>query len=717
MKMSLDTETTGKDFYHGTKVFFVTTCQDDGTQSYWEWEVNPVTRQPRIPDHDVLEIQGLIGDAEEIVLQNGKFDYAALHTTDPRFLKYWNWDKVHDTLVAGHVLYTNLPHDLTSMALQYLHHDITPVEVKLEEVCQAARRLVRSKLPDWRIAKAGLEDIPSAKETVWKYDTWLPRAVCLYARSDAARNVADASGKKVKFSWAEYASPKHPWWTALSKYANADSEVTMALWLEQQEHLHRRGLWKNYLNRRKVALSVASKMEMRGVTASGENLDALCDEYTQDSEKAGRVCVNIAARYGHELVLPKNGVNQSLRTFMFDHLKLEKMRSPKSKTDAPTLNKVAMETYLKTLDPKSWEHMFVKTLVAKRQMDTAVSYMSGYKKFWVPWLPILGWADHSNESGWYVLHPSFNPTGTNTLRWSSSNPNAQNISKKENFNLRYCFGPAPGREWWSLDAQNIELRIPAYESGEEAFIALFERPNDPPYFGSNHLLISHLLHPKEFEACVNDKGQMDGRIFKKKYAATLYQRTKNGNFAVQYGAVDREDGMGTADRTYGIPGAQARIKAKFVKQEALNQKWIKFAEKCGYVETMPSTFIDPERGFPIMCTRTEYGRIKPTVPLNYHVQGTAMQWTETAMIRCDEFLEELNRKAKKTLYWMTIQVHDELVFDFPRKAHPKSDPKNSNLAVIKEIQRLMSLGGDDIGVPTPVSCEYHADNWSVGEAV
>ena len=63
---------------------------------------------------------------------------------------------------------------------------------------------------------------------------------------------------------------------------------------------------------------------------------------------------------------------------------------------------------------------------------------------------LLGACDLSN---WRKLHTSLNMCGTDTLRWSSNNPNSQNISKKEGFNLRYAFGPAPGREWWSLDGQ------------------------------------------------------------------------------------------------------------------------------------------------------------------------------------------------------------------------------------------------------------------------
>jgi hypothetical protein len=381
----------------------------------------------------------------------------------------------------------------------------------------------------------------------------------------------------------------------------------------------------------------------------------------------------------------------------------------------PSLDKASMDRYLVELPDNSVQMRFVKALTAKRKRDTALTYMEGYRRFWLP----------LEDGGmWFRLHPSLNPTGTATLRFSSQNPNEQNISKQEGFNLRYCFGPAPGREWWSLDAKNIELRIPAYKSGEAELIELFERPDDPPYFGSNHLLVAHVLHPKLFEECRNERGELDGRIFKKRYASTWYQWVKNGNFAVQYGAVDRPDGMGTADRAYHVPGAQKEIAARFAKLDQLNRETIRFAERNGYVETFPDRSVDPLHGYPLLCSRTMEGRIMPTVPLNYRVQGTAMWWMTQAMIRCHERLREW-REQDGFDGRIVMQVHDELVFDLPKAGNPVDEVKipgppsrgsrhQSNLWRIRVLQRLMEIGGPDLGVPTPVSCEHHADNWSEG---
>jgi DNA polymerase I-like protein with 3'-5' exonuclease and polymerase domains len=93
-----------------------------------------------------------------------------------------------------------------------------------------------------------------------------------------------------------------------------------------------------------------------------------------------------------------------------------------------------------------------------------------------------------------------------------------------------------------------------------------------------------------------------------------------------------------------------------------------------------------------------------------------MWWTMKAMIRVQEFFDRLNdggKFHKKTWpggYHLVLQVHDELVVDFPRGSSP-----GYNKPIAREVQRLMALGGDDFGIPTPVGCEYHPNNWAEGE--
>lgn len=751
--IALDTETTGVDHWHSARPFFVTIAFENGEQEFWEWSVDPLTRTPKIPKGDVEEIRERITSADRIVTQNGKFDVVALSTIG---IRDWLWEKTEDTIIAGHLLASNQPHDLTSMVLHYLGEDLKPFEDAMEKAVKEARRKIQqarlklrrgkgeSDLAGWRIAEEKTPEAPSLSgKRIWRADTWLPRLMWL----------RDVEGTR---------KTKPTWETVTREYANADSMATLLLWREMEREIRSRSLWSIY-RKRMESIPVAVRIETRGVTSDGREIEQLKIERVAESDNLKNRCVSIAKTYGFDLKMPKGASNGSLRDFCFEVLKLPPVVNKKAKSAAPSLDsKNAIPHYLATLPEKSRARLFVSALSRKRKVDTEISYLESYERFRLPLerggpdgrghfllspatcdcdgdgrCPVC---DHGlglcmfcrrgevdlfepcGENPWGVLHPNLNPTGTDTLRWSSSNPNSQNIKKdpdERGRSLRCCFGPAPGREWWSMDAKNIELRIPAYESGQQEFIDLFERPDDPPYFGSNHLLIAHLLFPREFEECLRT-----GEAFKTKYKS-LYSRTKNGNFAVQYGAVDRPDGTGTADRTYGIPGAQARIKARFAKQEALNQKWIRFAEKHGFVETIPDKSVDPDRGYPILCSRTEWGRVLPTVPLNYHVQGTAMWWTMQAMIRCQAQLDQWRREDGFD-GWIVLQVHDELVFDFPKRGLPRLDFERekksklfrtrgtSNLWRIRVLQKLMSRAGDDMGVPTPVGVEYHSENWGKG---
>lgn len=73
-----------------------------------------------------------------------------------------------------------------------------------------------------------------------------------------------------------------------------------------------------------------------------------------------------------------------------------------------------------------------------------------------------------------------------------------------------------------------------------------------------------------------------------------------------------------------------------------------------------------------------------------------------AMVRCHEYLSSVSDQ-----YHIVMQIHDEMVFDFP-------DDEATNGPIIKQCMKLMAQGGDDLGVPTPVSCTKHSTTWSTG---
>lgn len=723
---AIDSETTGLDVRHGATPFIVTICYENGQQKLYEWDVNPYNRQVEVLPEDLEEIQNELRrvnnwerttgnqesrESHSIVTQNGKFDATAFSR-----IKGWNtpwpWRMNHDTLTAAHLLCSNRPHDLYSLAVQYLgerKENLEAVEEKMKKAVQKARDYCRRHMPDWMIAEEGLACMPSAKsgkkksrsgeaDKVWKYDLWLPRTVALEE---------------------DYYEESHElgyWHTVTRDYANLDSALTMGLWPVLKAELIRRDLWEHYLEQRKLT-SCLQRMESKGITVNGITLNDKMKEYTRESERLGQICINIAKSYKHKLDLGSGGRSDSLAAFIFDVLKLESDKETKPGSGNPSMDKHVLDHWKKSLDPNTKQLTFIESLIDKRAMDTAIGYMKSYRKFWRPIVDPRaneGTPNNALSRSWYTLHPSFNQTGTDTTRMSCQNPNVQQISKREKVNIRDCFGPEPEYLWASADAQNIELRIPTYESGEPDLIAIFERPNDPPYFGSYHLVIFDLLHPELFREY--------GKDCKNVFEATWYQWVKNGNFAVIYGAQRRK-----ADETYHVEGAYDKIRYRFPRIAALGDRMIKMANKNGYIETMPRKNVNPRKGYPLWCSRTNDGKIMPTVPLNYHVQGTASEWMRGAIIKVDEYLEN----HPESNIDMILTVHDELDFRLPREATPevlykKTDPKpkdpyfkdmkfmESSITHLTQIKSIMESCGRDIGIPTPVTVEIHPEKWSVG---
>ena len=724
--MAIDTESTGLDIAHGALPFLVTTCDDEGMTRFWEWDVNPITRKPDIPIQDVVDIQSLIEEFDVIYAHNSKYDSRLLAAMDVDL----PWAKVRDTLVAGHLLATNHPHNLTDMCVEYLGRDLLPLEKAIKEVTRACRTIARREHPDWRIAEEGDADMPSVKgsskrdeDKPWKNDMWLPRALGFY-RATQGRSM----------------DVPH-WQNACAVYANGDSEHTLLLGLEVERQIRERGLWAIYEHRLNLP-RVACEMECYGVTAIGEYTEATIRDYGQYVAEAEAAMVDIAAEYGHDLQLASGAaLNDNMRDFFYGAVQQEcprcgytkrvkhwngerangevcpKCAKPKrgmqgmthklvttqrdnlslpivgnKKTGNATLDKEAMQDYLTTLDDGPALD-FVRLLADKRNYDTALTYMEAYRRFWVP-VP--------GTPGYFHIHPSLNPCGTDHLRWASNSPNMQNVSgESKEISNKACFGPAPGREWWDFDYKSVEARIPAYESGELKMIEVFEHPNEPPYWGSLYTLTASVLYPSEYWPLAEKEG-----AFRKAYPR-LYKQAKFFVLAKNYGAGRRKgDLLSKVHDSYDLVDNEFPLLAK------LQAKYLRDAEKTGWVETLPDRTVDPDRGYPILASRTDDGRVLSTTPFNYHVSGTACWVKNTALVRCVAQCAEWRRKGFDA--HVALEVHDSILFDFPRGATPEA-----NLPRALVLKGLMERSGPDLvpSIPTPVSCELHLVSWAKGVAM
>lgn len=755
--IAIDTESTGLDWAHGAMPWLVSVSDRvDAPPRVWRWWVDPVTRFPEVPPADVQQIRDELAAADVVVAHNGKFDAHVLSNVGIGF----PWEKLRDTLIVSHLLASNHPHNLTDTVMEHLHVDILPLERAVEAATKACRQTISRNewlqhgvdCSRWRLAKEGLAEMPSVgggddEDKPWKADMWVAHSL---AEALLAAGV-DLSDTEFHQGWLD----------APIAYAEADPAVTLAFWMWAEREVERRGLGLILADRMGLA-RIAYDLESHGVTASEVETASLILEYSASVDLAQAECVAIADRFDFPLDLPSGAApNDSVKEFMWGSVRLEcpkcgtervhkrwerggvngsttckrcagrrgrlvlqrgvdgkplrhlpkvlvggpevvecvKKENPylnlpyvvSSKTGNPTLDADAMRHYLAVLETGPALE-FVEHLASMRSRQTAVSYMRSYGWYWLPTV----------VPEWRRIHSHGNPTATDTLRWAFNDPNTSNISDKEDFSLRRCFGPMPGREWWKMDFKSIERRIPAYESGEPKMIGVFEEPDEPPYWGNLYCLTASVLYPEEYWPRSHEEG-----LFKRE-RPQLYRRAKFFDLARQYGC-----GRKKGDLLSGVPGSSDLMSSEFPLFAALQRHYLDFAERWGYVETIPDREVDSLRGYPLLASRGEDGRVNPTTPFCYHVSGTAMQCTNHAMLKTERQVKEWNAEGWDG--FLTLQVHDELVWDCPRGTGER--PWEENLHRMDVLRELMESVGNGIGVPTPVSREYFVGNYARGTPI
>ena len=235
------------------------------------------------------------------------------------------------------------------------------------------------------------------------------------------------------------------------------------------------------------------------------------------------------------------------------------------------------------------------------------------------------------------LHTTFGQTGTATGRLSSANPNLQNIPIRTELGrgIRAAFIAEPGCVLLTADYSQIELRLLAHFSGDRLLVDAYRRGDD-----------IHTLTASQVFGVPPLMVTPDHR-----------RQAKVVNFGIVYGLSP----FGLS-QNLGIDTSEA-------KQFITN-----------YFETYEGVrkFIDKtlEEARREMKVKTLFGRVRPIPDINSKnsnqrgfaertavntpLQGTAADLIKIAMIRIDVALRERNLKSR-----MTLQVHDELVFEVP----------------------------------------------------
>jgi DNA polymerase-1 len=237
------------------------------------------------------------------------------------------------------------------------------------------------------------------------------------------------------------------------------------------------------------------------------------------------------------------------------------------------------------------------------------------------------------------VHTTFNQVGTATGRLSSTNPNLQNIPIKTELGreIRAAFIPAPGNVLISADYSQIELRLMAHFSEDPLLVKAFAQGDD-----------IHTLTAAEVFGVAPEGMDKQTR-----------DRAKAVNFGIVYGISP----FGLAQQL-GIEQNVARlyIETYFARYSGVRSYIDRLLEETRR-EQKVRTLFGRVRPIPDMQSRNANLRgFAERTAVNTPLQGTAADLIKIAMIRIDQRLREENFVTR-----MTLQVHDELLFDVPEK--------------------------------------------------
>ncbi len=398
-------------------------------------------------------------------------------------------------------------------------------------------------------------------------------------------------------------------------YACADVDMTLRLADLLQPELQEKDLWPLFVEIEMPLVPVIVEMQRAGVRLDRPALDEMSRELGQRLDELQE---EIESHVGHSININST---QQLSVALFDEmgLALPWMRRGKSgyySTAADVLEKIRDK------------HPVVELILEHRQL-------SKLKGTYVDALPALINPDT------HRLHTSFNQTGSATGRFSSSNPNLQNIPIRTELGreIRRAFVAGEGCMLLAADYSQVELRVLAHISGDPAMLAAFSRGED--------------IHASTAAAIYGVPLQ----------EVTPAQRrvAKMTNFAISYGVT----GYGLAERT-GLTQeeAEAFIESYFrtyprIKEYIEDTR--RLAREQGYVETL----LGRRRYFPQLGTRARvHYNVREAayrMAINAPIQGTAADILKVAL---RHLWHELQQRG--LLSRLILQVHDELVLEVPQ---------------------------------------------------
>ncbi len=374
--------------------------------------------------------------------------------------------------------------------------------------------------------------------------------------------------------------------------------------------LSKRGLSDLFEKLEKPLIPLIDRMHERGIMIDVEHFERLRDEMTA---KLARIEVEVS-KCTNGAAINLNSPKQ-LSELLFVTLGLKAKGKQKASG--------AFTTNAETLEGLRDAHPVVSLILEHRETQKLLATY------------VLALLEHRKEDG--RVHADFYQHGTTTGRFSSSNPNLQNIPQKGEAGkeVRRGFIAAPGHVFIGCDYSQIELRVLAILSGDERLIETFRKGED----------IHASVASRMFDVPITSVTQDMRRV------------AKVINFGILFG-------MGVTALSKNLNTNRAEAQKFYDNYFETFPKVAEYLERAkndartkGYTETL----FGRRRYFPQINAGAPFLRaFAERMASNAPIQGTEADILKIAMLLVDQDLEKSGLREKVHLL---LQVHDELVYE------------------------------------------------------
>lgn len=379
-------------------------------------------------------------------------------------------------------------------------------------------------------------------------------------------------------------------------------------------------------------MPIIKNMQDYGVLIDVDYLKKLSNEYHKNLNVYEK---NIWKYAGREFNI--NSPKQ-LGEILFDEMKISDIKVDGAKVRMKKTAGGARSTRESELEKLKDLHPIINEIFGYRELQKLLSN-------YVDTLP-----DLVKEDG--RIHAEFIQTGASTGRFSSINPNMQNIPIKSELgkNIRNSFIAQDGYVLASFDYSQIELRVAALLSQDEYFIKVFKEGKD-----IHSAVASKVFGVKEEDV-----------------TSEMRRKAKVINFGILYGM-----GVNALRQNLGGDRKEAQIFydnyfAQFPTIAGYLESVKEFARKNGYTETL----FGRRRYFPGIKSHISFIKaMAERMAINAPIQGTAT--ADIIKIGMKKAYEGLKRDGLLNTVNLVMQVHDELVYEV------KKEDLNKAIEVIK----------------------------------